>query len=147
MTDERKPYSLERRPSGLAVVEEGQMGVSDLAVFYPNDRQLALAVVHFLNGEFGEAAKAREEWRSGRRSLGGVEKCTHSTASAVPARPLARILSLHLASPPSVAERTLAHSVATSRACADSSRFSIGASPLSVRPVRGQLGPRVVPPD
>ena len=62
MTDGRKPYSLERRPSGLAVVEEGQMGVSDLAVFYANDRQLALAVVHFLNGEFGEAAKAREEW-------------------------------------------------------------------------------------
>jgi hypothetical protein len=29
---ERKRFLLERRPSGLAVIEEGQIGLSDLAV-------------------------------------------------------------------------------------------------------------------
>jgi hypothetical protein len=46
---QRKRFSLERRPSGLAVIEEGQIGVSDLAVFYQADHQIALAVVHFLS--------------------------------------------------------------------------------------------------
>ena len=44
MIDGRKPYSLERRPSGLVIVEDGEIGVSDLAVFYHADHQLALAV-------------------------------------------------------------------------------------------------------
>jgi hypothetical protein len=50
-------YSLERRPSGAVVIEEGRIGVSDLAVFYPADHQLALAVVHFLNGDMAEAER------------------------------------------------------------------------------------------
>jgi hypothetical protein len=62
MSDERKRYALERRPSGLAVTEEGQIGVSDRAVFYPADHQLALAFVHFLNGDLGEAERLRSEW-------------------------------------------------------------------------------------
>ena len=51
-----------RRPNGAVVVEEGKIGVTDLAVFYPADHQLALAVVHFLNGNFGEAERLRGEW-------------------------------------------------------------------------------------
>jgi hypothetical protein len=59
-------FSLERRPSGLAVIEQGQIGVSDLAVFYPADHQIALAVVHFLNGDMAEAERLRAEWMAGR---------------------------------------------------------------------------------
>jgi hypothetical protein len=58
---------LERRPSGLAITEEGKTGVSDLAVFFPADHQLALAVVRFLNGELGEAVRLRSEWLAQRR--------------------------------------------------------------------------------
>jgi hypothetical protein len=35
-------------------------------VFYPGDYQLALALVHFLNGDHGEAQRLREEWLAGR---------------------------------------------------------------------------------
>jgi hypothetical protein len=59
---DRKRFSLARRPSGLAVIEEGQIGVSDLAVFYSADHQLALAVGHFLNGYMAEAERLRAEW-------------------------------------------------------------------------------------
>jgi hypothetical protein len=61
-----KRFSLERRPSGLAVIEEGQLGVSDLAVFYAADHQLALAVVQFLNGDMAEAERLRAEWMAQR---------------------------------------------------------------------------------
>lgn len=48
------------------VVEEGRIGVSDLAVFYAADHQLALALVHFPNGELGETVRLRDEWLAGR---------------------------------------------------------------------------------
>jgi hypothetical protein len=63
---DRKRFSLERRPSGLAVIEEGQIGMSDLAVFYQADHQIALAVVHFLNGDIAEAKRLRAEWMAPR---------------------------------------------------------------------------------
>jgi hypothetical protein len=63
---DRKRFSLERRPSGLAVIEEGQIGMSDLAVFYQADHQIALAVVHFLNGDIAEAERLRAEWMAPR---------------------------------------------------------------------------------
>lgn len=66
MTNGPKRYSLERRPSGSVIVEEGRIGVSDLAVFYSSDHQLALAVVHFLNGDLGEAERLRGEWLAGK---------------------------------------------------------------------------------
>jgi hypothetical protein len=62
MTDGRKRYSLERRPSGSVIVEQGKIGVSDLAVFYRADYDLALAVVNFLNGDLAEAERLRGEW-------------------------------------------------------------------------------------
>jgi hypothetical protein len=62
MTDGRKRYLAERRPNGAVLVEEGKIGVSDLAVFYSADHQLALAVAHFLNGDFAEAERLRGEW-------------------------------------------------------------------------------------
>lgn len=62
MTDRRKPYAMERRPNGSVLVEEGRIGVSDLAVFYPGDHLLALAVAHFLNGDMAEAQRLRDEW-------------------------------------------------------------------------------------
>jgi hypothetical protein len=37
------------------IIEEGKVGVSDLAVFFPADHDLALALVRWLNGDFGEA--------------------------------------------------------------------------------------------
>jgi hypothetical protein len=40
------------------LVEEGQIGVSDL--FYPADRQPALALVHLLNGDSAEAKQMRD---------------------------------------------------------------------------------------
>jgi hypothetical protein len=61
-----KCFSLERRPSGAVVIEEGRIGVSDLAVFYPADHQIALAVVHFLNGDVAEAERLRAEWMAQR---------------------------------------------------------------------------------
>jgi hypothetical protein len=66
-------YALERRPSGAVIIEEGRIGVSDLAVFYPADHQLALAVVHFLNGDLGEAEQLRIEWLA-RRNEPRVER-------------------------------------------------------------------------
>jgi hypothetical protein len=66
MSDERKRYALERRPSGLTITEEGKLRVSDLAVFYPGDHQLAQAVVAFLNGDLGEVERLRAEWLAGR---------------------------------------------------------------------------------
>jgi hypothetical protein len=65
MSDSNR-FSLERRPSGLAVIEQGQIGVSDLAVFYLADHQIALAVVHFLNGDMAEAERLRAEWMAQR---------------------------------------------------------------------------------
>ncbi len=58
---------MERRPNGAVLVEEGKIGVSDLAVFYPADYDLALAVVHLLNGDFDEAKRLRGEWLARRR--------------------------------------------------------------------------------
>jgi hypothetical protein len=58
----RKRFALERRPSGLTITEEGRIGVSDVAVFYAADHRVALAVVHFLNGDLGEAERLRAEW-------------------------------------------------------------------------------------
>lgn len=55
-------FALERRPNGAVIIEEGKIGVSDLAVFYPADHQIALAVVHFLNGDIAEAERLRDEW-------------------------------------------------------------------------------------
>jgi hypothetical protein len=55
-------YALERRPNGAVIIEEGRIGVSNLAVFYPADHQLALAVVHFLNGDIAEAERLRIQW-------------------------------------------------------------------------------------
>jgi hypothetical protein len=62
MTDGRKRFFAERRPNGAIVVEEGKIGVTDLAVFYPADHQLALAVANFLNGDSAEAERLRIEW-------------------------------------------------------------------------------------
>jgi hypothetical protein len=42
------------------------MGVSDVAVFYSADYDIALAVAHLLNGNFGEAERLRSEWSAGR---------------------------------------------------------------------------------
>jgi hypothetical protein len=67
MTDGRKRYLAERRPNGAALVEHGKIGVTDLAVFYPADHDLALAVVHLLNGDFAEARRLRGEWLANRR--------------------------------------------------------------------------------
>jgi hypothetical protein len=67
MTDGRKRFALERRPSGAVIIEEGKIGVMDLAVFYSADHQLALAVVHFLNGDIAEAERLRGEWQAGRK--------------------------------------------------------------------------------
>jgi hypothetical protein len=64
MSDSKR-FSLERRQSNLAG-EQGQIGVSDLAVFYPADHQIALAVVHFLNGDLAEAERPRAEWMARR---------------------------------------------------------------------------------
>jgi hypothetical protein len=55
-----------RRRCGAVVIEEGRIGVSDLAVFYAADHQIALAVVHFLNGDMEEAKRLRAEWTAGR---------------------------------------------------------------------------------
>ena len=63
---DRKRFSLERRPSGAVLIEEGRIGVSDLAVFYSADYQLALAVVHFLNGDVAAAERLRAEWMAQR---------------------------------------------------------------------------------
>jgi hypothetical protein len=57
-------FALERRPSGAVIIEEGRIGVSDLAVFYSADYQLALAVVHWLNGDITEAERMRAERQS-----------------------------------------------------------------------------------
>lgn len=67
MTDERKRYALERKASSLVVTEEGKIGMTDLAVFYPADQQIALAFVHFLNGDFAEARRLRGEWLARRK--------------------------------------------------------------------------------
>jgi hypothetical protein len=67
MTDGRKRYALERRPNGAVIVEEGKIGVSDLAVFYPADYDLASAIVHFLNGDMAEAWRLRGEWLARRK--------------------------------------------------------------------------------
>jgi hypothetical protein len=40
--------------------------VSDLAVFYPADHQIAVAAVHFLNGDMAEAERLWAEWMAGR---------------------------------------------------------------------------------
>jgi hypothetical protein len=66
MTDARKRFALERRPNSLVVIEEGEIGMTDLAVFYPADHDIALAVTHFLNGDLGEAERLRSEWLAGR---------------------------------------------------------------------------------
>jgi hypothetical protein len=68
MTEARPRFFAERRPNGAVVVEEGRIGVSDLAVFYPADHQLALAVVHFLNGDLAEAEQQRAEWLAHREA-------------------------------------------------------------------------------
>lgn len=62
MTDGRKRYFAERRPNGAVIVEQGKIGVLDLAVFYPADYNLASAIVHFLNDDMAEAKRLREEW-------------------------------------------------------------------------------------
>jgi hypothetical protein len=46
----------------VVVIEEGEVGVMDAAVFYSADYDLALAVTHFLNGDLGEAERLRIEW-------------------------------------------------------------------------------------
>jgi hypothetical protein len=57
MPNTRTTYAMERRPNGSVLVEQGRIGMADLAVFYPGDHQLALAVVHFLNGDMAEAQR------------------------------------------------------------------------------------------
>ena len=49
------------------MVEEGKIGMTDLAVFYPADHQIALAFAHFLNGDFAEAQRLRSEWLAWRK--------------------------------------------------------------------------------
>jgi hypothetical protein len=49
------------------VIEEGRIGMTDLAVFYAADHQIALAVVHFLNGDYAEARRLRGEWLARRQ--------------------------------------------------------------------------------
>ncbi len=68
MPDAPKRYYLERRRNGAVVVEEGRIGVTDLAVFYPADHQLALAVTKFLNGDLDEALRQRAEWLARREA-------------------------------------------------------------------------------
>jgi hypothetical protein len=69
MTDGRNRYAVERRVGNVVVIEEGKIGVSDLAVFYSADYDLALALVCWLNGDFGEAEQLRIEWLA--RRYGG----------------------------------------------------------------------------
>ena len=54
---ERKRYALERRVGNVVVIEEGKIGITDLAVFYTADYDLALALVHWLNGDIAEAER------------------------------------------------------------------------------------------
>ena len=70
MTDGRKGFFLEHRVKNVVVLEEGEVGVRDIAVFYSADYELALAVVHLLNGELGEAERLRGEWLARRKSEG-----------------------------------------------------------------------------
>jgi hypothetical protein len=74
MTDGRERFALERRPNGAVIIEEGRIGVSDLAVFYSADHQLALAVVHFVNGDIAEAEQLRIEWLVRRKRAAGRER-------------------------------------------------------------------------
>ena len=67
MRDGRKRFALERRERDAIVVEEGKIGLTDLAVFYPADHEIALAFVHFLNGDFGDARRLRGEWLTRRK--------------------------------------------------------------------------------
>jgi hypothetical protein len=62
MSDGRKRFALERRVGNVVVIEEGEVGVMDVAVFYSADYDLALAVTDFLNGDLGEAEQLRIEW-------------------------------------------------------------------------------------
>jgi hypothetical protein len=64
-----KRYALERRVGTVVVIEMGRMGVRDVAVFYSSDYDIALAVVHFLNGDMSEAERLRGEWLAGRSVL------------------------------------------------------------------------------
>jgi hypothetical protein len=66
MSDACKRFALERRVGNAVVIELGQIGVSDVAVFYAADYDIALAVVHFLNGDIGKAERLRSEWMVGR---------------------------------------------------------------------------------
>jgi hypothetical protein len=68
MTEPSSRYFAEHRPNGAVLVEEGRIGVSDLAVFYPADYALAPAVTHFLNGDLGEAERMRAEWLAHREA-------------------------------------------------------------------------------
>ena len=62
MLSARKRFALERRAGNVVVIEEGEVGVMDVAVFYAADYDLALAVTHFLNGDLGNAERLRAEW-------------------------------------------------------------------------------------
>ena len=62
MSGARKRFALERRQGNVVVIEEGEVDVMDVAVFYSADYDLALAVTHFLNSNLGEAERLRIEW-------------------------------------------------------------------------------------
>jgi hypothetical protein len=67
MADERRRYALERRVGNVVVIEEGKIGITDLAVLYAGDHDLALALVHWLNGDIAEAERLRSDWLARRK--------------------------------------------------------------------------------
>ncbi len=122
LRDERRTQALrlERRVGHAVVIEEGDIGLRDLAVFYSADYGLAL--VRFLNGDITEAERLRVEWLA-RRSW--------KTAWA-PKRATARLLFL----------------VSTSRGLNTTSdrprvKTSDTASPAAAAPSPTASGPRV----